>query len=124
MPNILDLRDDELQTAGNIMFLDMGLTSVTNLNHTRLLDIDPRGAHAQGDHLEVDYLIPYNECCLVGEITGRGDAGEVRNKFRRFGRHLNVLRNSDSNDAFWIALGVPNDQTRAFRNITTMRGFF
>lgn len=57
MPNILDLRDDELQAARNQMFWDMGLTCVINLNHTRHLEIDPRGAHAQGGSIAQSGLI-------------------------------------------------------------------
>lgn len=47
----------------------MGLSCCSNLNHTPLVRLNPTASYAKGEHLEVDYLLPVDDACLVGENT-------------------------------------------------------
>jgi len=124
MANIIELCDEDLEEAGYNIFENMGLSCIYPLNQVRILEIDPDGPHGADDHLEIDFLIPYREYCLIGEITGRTNERRVRRKYRRFRNHLNILRNSEINDNFWNILGVPDDRIRWFREIQNLVGFF
>ena len=124
MASILTLSERDLERVGHQIFVNMGLSCIYPLNQVRILDIDPEGPHGADDHLEVDYLIPYGEYCLIGEITGRSDDRRVRRKYRQFRTHLNILRNADLDADFWSLLGVQQIQIREFRAVRHLIGFF
>lgn len=114
----------DLERAGREMFEQLGLRCVGDLAQAPLLGLAPRGQFAVGEHLEFDYLIPTGETCLVGEITSRKDPANVKEKYARFCRHLNVLRTAAINAQLWAMLGVPAGRIREFREVTEFRGFF
>lgn len=112
-----------IQREGKTIFINIGLKCCSNLNQTRLLDIDPGGSHSSNEHLEIDYLIPYEGYCLVGEITSRASKRDVERKYQKFRNHFIFLeRNISAN--LWQLLGVPKAMERDFRGITELRGFF
>lgn len=119
-----DLIGRELEIFGRDVFARMGLLCVGQLNQACLRDIDPSGPYSNRDNLEIDYLIPCGEICLIGEITGRGNPGEVRSKYSRFRRHYNVIRGRQPDDQLWRLLGVPDQYLRDFRRITRSKCFF
>lgn len=123
--SIRDLEGEELEKFGRQIFLQMGLKCFGTLNQVRLLDIDPTGSHGESDHTEVDYLIPYNNFCLVGEITARENITNLRKKYRKFMSTLNLINNiGNVNDDVWRLFGIENNDLRSFRNVNQFFGFF
>lgn len=121
---MMDLTGRELEDYGKELFNKISLLCIHRLNNVRLLDLYPRGSYSEQEHLEVDYLLPYNNICLVGEITGRATSHDVRKKYSKFRTHYNTLKNSTFNESFWEILGVPEEQVRNFRQVNELRGFF
>jgi len=119
-----ELSGPELEDHGSHVFSKMGLTCVDNLNHVRLVDLDPDGTHSASEHLELDYLIPEGKTCLVGEITARSSASSVRSKHKTFRNHLKILQNLNLDDSTWKILGVPPDMVSKFSNVENIQGLF
>ena len=120
-----DLTGYPLQDFGQQVFTTMGLDSIGSLNQVRLVGIAPSGPYTRDEHIEFDYLIPYENICLVGEITARQNPDSVRNKYRRFRQHYDILRQLAGRDeGFWRKLGVPTENLSGFRQINDFRGFF
>ena len=123
--------DRAVQRSGGELFTRLGLLCIDDFPQVRLLALEPGGAHRAGDHLEIDYLIPRESTCLVGEITTRANLGEVRRKYRRFLSHFNLIRQVYSRkrtaagkEAVWQTLGVPTNRLGAFQHIRDCQGFF
>lgn len=115
---------DVLESEGAELFRGLGLTCVYPLADVQLCELDPAGLHARGEHLEFDYLVPFSDVCLVGEITARSQPGDLREKYRRFRRHLTLVASMQRTNAFWRALGVPDHALREFVNVERLVGFF
>ena len=118
-----------LERSGAGLFEKMAMPCSWNLNHTPLTQLNPDGAYARGDHLEVDYLLPLQDVCLVGEITDRR-ARYCPEKLKRFQRHLNSIdqalqgaRSQGARNALWRTLGVLDEDLRLFRNVRRLLGF-
>ncbi len=124
--SIIEKADIDLERAGQALWEKLGLPSVGGgiLNQAPLAELAPNGPFGAGEHLEIDYLIPVGTVCLAGEITARSASREVREKYRRFCRHLTILQNAPINDDLWRTLGVPEPRVREFREIESFRGFF
>lgn len=120
----LDLRDKDLEDFGRGIFERLGLQCFHRLNNVLVPEIDKEGSYSSGEHLELDYLIPYDSYCLVGEITGRSDESDLRKKYKRFRSHYNVVSKLELNEDLWRLLGISNDDLRHFRYINKLRGFF
>ena len=113
-----------LEDEGCEVFTGMGLTCFHRLRQVRLLELHPAGSYSSDEHLEVDYLIPYHDACLIGEITGRAAPSDIVSKYRQFRRHWNVLSVSDlSEHSMWSLFGVPTDRLRDFREVRRLIGF-
>lgn len=119
-----ELIGSELEDFGQTVFTRMGLTCIHRLNQVRLIDIDSSGPYSRDEHLELDYLIPYEDTCLVGEITGRSDSSDVENKYRQFRRHFDMVRRLVPNESIWQSIGVPDAYLNRFRKISNIKGFF
>ena len=117
-------RTNSDEDQGQEIFSKMGLICAHRLNQVRLQEIDPNGSYSSGDHLEIDYLIPYDNICLVGEITSRSDQSDIRRKYNKFRRHFNILKEQNPNEYFWQRLGVNEEYLRDFRGIREFKGFF
>ena len=115
---------DELESFAGSVFREMGLTCIGQLNNVCLLDLDPEGPYSSDEHLEFDFLIPYENTCLIGEITARSDPSDLVKKYKRFRRHYNIIRGLDLDVDIWASLGVPSDKLNSFREIAELKGFF
>lgn len=118
------LTGDELETYGHQVFSRMQILCFHKLNHVRLEQLDPTGPYTSDEHLEFDYLIPYGDVCLVGEITARTIPSDVKDKYGRFRKHYNIVNNLTLNEDIWLKLGVPEESLHQFRSVTQLRGFF
>jgi DGQHR domain-containing protein len=115
---------DALEDLGREVLGRLGLRCYYDLNDTPLLELDPDGAYSSDDHLEVDYLIPVGDTCLVGEITGRADPSDVRHKHSNFKKHFNTLRSLDIDEEEWKSLGIPESDIGIFLKTKELKGFF
>jgi hypothetical protein len=113
-----------LEDFGNQVFGRMGLNCIYHLNNFGLLEMDPTGPYRPNEHAEFDYLILYENICLVGEITSRGGPNNTERKYQRFRHHFDLLRGQPLNDAFWTLLGVPDDKLAEFREVEELKAFF
>jgi DGQHR domain-containing protein len=118
------LKGEKLEDLGKGVFERIGLICINRLEHVRLLDIDPEGPYSSSEHLEFDFLIPYQNTCLIGEITARKDPSDTRKKYNRFRRHYDVIRGLEWDEKLWAALGVTRNKLRRFREIEEIKGFF
>ena len=119
-----ELRGSELERHGKEVFTRMGLTCVYPLNQVRLRDLSPEGPYSSEEHLEFDYIIPYQNVCLIGEITGRSSLSSIRRKYRSFKRWYDIVSHKTINEDLLTVLGVSTDKIRPFRDVSEFRGFF
>jgi DGQHR domain-containing protein len=114
-----------LEIEGKQVITALGLACMDALRHTPLVELDPAGAHAVGEHLEFDYLVPLDERCLVGEITSRSDPSDMRDKFGRFRHHLDIFRIAFARDmdTALTAMGVSVEDQARFRHVRQISGF-
>ncbi len=115
---------NELEDLGREVFTRMGLLCINPRTQAPLADLDPAGSYSPNENLELDYLIPYENTCLVGEITARGNSDKVKGKYARFRGQFNMVNRLSLNERLWSILGVPTEQLRAFRQVTQIKGFF
>lgn len=119
-----ELSGKDLEKHGLHVFRKMGLDCLGDLNHIQLQDLDPSGNYSPNRHLELDYLIPEGETCIVGEITSRSNESSVRSKHRKFRDHLNFLKNIELSNDIWESLGVPEGKISKFTDVSNLRGLF
>lgn len=119
-----ELSGHELEDYGHQVFARMQIPCFHKLNQTRLQDMAPSGPYTPDEHLELDYLIPQGEVCLIGEITARSGPSEVKDKYARFRKHYNIVDNLTLGEDIWRLLGVPDDALNKFRRVSQLRGFF
>lgn len=124
MQKIEELTGKALEERGYRLFCQMGLNCVYPLKHVSLQDLDPNGPFTSDENMEMDYLIVYGEMCIIGEITSRGKADRLRDKYKRFRTHFNVLSKLNLCDDLWMKLGVPEHNLRDFGNVSHICGFF
>ncbi len=120
---------DALEQSGARLFRRMGLDCSHGLKDAQLTALNPSGSYRTGEHLEVDYLLPHNDVCLVGEITSRTPK-HCPEKLKTFRNHLNAidhaLQAAHSHSAraeLWKTLGVESDLIPEFRNVRSLLGF-
>lgn len=119
-----DLTGSDLEDHGQKIFTRIGVVCIHRLKHVRLLDLDPSGSYSSDEHLELDYLIPYDGICLLGEITARKNSADIKRKYQRFRQHFNIINRLKIDDSVWRSLGVHDKDLRYFRNIKYLKGFF
>ncbi len=121
---MVDLYGRDLEDYGQEVFTRMGLICAHRLNQVRLLDLDPAGSYSADEHLEFDYLIPYEKICIIGEITGRKNASSVESKYRQFRKHYNLLNRLNLDERVWRLLGVTEAHLHSFLEIEEIKGCF
>jgi len=119
-----ELTGRKLQDFGEEVFTRMGLVCVSQLNQARLIEIDPSGSYSENEHLELDYLIPVEDTCLIGEITGCKNSSDIKRKYDLFRRHYNIITGRGLDERALRLLGVPDNRLVNFRDITKVKGFF
>lgn len=109
---------------GAELFKKIGLKCFYNFPQVRLNDIAP--GHRDGENLEFDYLIPENNICLIGEITERNDDSDIRKKYAKFVKDINLIKQIylAGDIEFWNKLGIPTQSLRDFKNVNSIQGFF
>lgn len=118
-----NLTGHDLEVCGKAVFEQMGLVCINPLNQVLLREVDPSGPYSD-DHLEFDYLVPYGKACLVGEIKGGINIGDIRRAYTRFKRHFDLVRQWNLDERILKLLGVPEDHLRDFRQVRELKGFF
>lgn len=113
-----------LESVGLEALVQLGMPALGGLSHVLLRDLDPAGDHSRDEHFEFDYLVPYGEIGLVGEITER-NAEHIEQKFTKFRRAVNTLQHLlPIDNAAWRRIGVPGSRLADFRRIARLRAFF
>lgn len=112
----------ELEECGVQTFEKIGLKCFDNLKQAQLNQITT--GYSEDEHLEFDYLIPENKVCLIGEITGRNNEKDIKQKYEKFIRQINIIKNKDFSENLWLKLGITQDNIKYFREINSIRGFF
>lgn len=115
---------NKLEQDGAEIFGAIGLTCYNNLPQVKLKNIT--SGYPDNEHLEFDYLIPENKMCLIGEITERNDKSDINEKYRKFVKFINLIKQTyrPGDIQFWKKLGIHEDALRYFRDIDTIKGFF
>jgi|WetSurMetagenome_2_1015567.scaffolds.fasta_scaffold64568_2 DGQHR domain-containing protein len=119
-----DLTGEALAAAGQKLFDDMGLICIEPNRQVRLQELEPKVPHHPGEHLELDYLIPYGDYCLIGEITGGIRRGDVESHYRKLAQRCELIQRLIRNRHLWTKLGVTESQLCDFNDIKYIRGFF
>ena len=113
----------KLEDEGKHLIESMGLKCFTSLGNIQLNQVNPSSAVSAGEHLEFDYLVPQGTVCLIGEITGRSTASNVKDKYNKFRNQFNFFNGSPPSSRF-NAFKISEDQRHLFSAVTTLRGFF
>ena len=61
---------------------------------------------------------------MIGEITGRNNEKDIKQKYEKFIRQINIITNTDFPENLWLKLGITQDNIKYFREINSIRGFF
>jgi DGQHR domain-containing protein len=117
-----ELEGTPLENYGDVIFKSIGLTCFSSLGQIKLSSIT--SGYPNDEHIEFDYIIPNDKVCLIGEITARDNEGKIKNKYDKFVKHINILKNIQFSDEFWIKLGVQKEDIRHFREIKVIKAFF
>jgi hypothetical protein len=119
----------ELEMVGKNLFEQMQLECITDLAQVPLKQLHPTGGYVDGEHLEVDFLIPVHDICLIGEITSRNST-EARRKYLTFRRHIMTLRSafqertsSKEKEDFWRLVGVRGHDIQKLRSVRDLSAF-
>ena len=92
-----------------------------------LRDLDPEGGHGRDDHMEIDYVLPFENTALVGEISDEASPKKRRDKFRKLDKQITLLDRllRKKSPRLWTQLGVPEKVAKCeFKRIASIRGFF
>jgi len=116
------LAEPELENYGNGIFKDIGLNCFSSLGQIKLSNIT--SGYPDEEHIEFDYIIPNDKVCLIGEITARTDVGKVKNKYDKFVKSINILKNISFSERFWMKLGIQEKDIRYFREVESIKAFF
>jgi len=82
------------------------------------------GSYSPDDHLELDYLIPLEKLCLIGEISSRKNQGNIKRKYKKFKTNIDIVSNLLPNKKPWSQFGLKSKDLRSFRGIKSVKGFF
>ena len=116
------LKDKELEKHGAKIFQSIGLTCCFDLPQVRLNDIT--SGFSEDEHLEFDYIIPCGKIFLIGEITARDSKKNIKNKYDKFIKQINIIRNLSFSEDLWKKLGIKKEQIKLFREVEYIKGFF
>jgi DGQHR domain-containing protein len=119
-----DLSGIALERKGKEIFESLGFDCFVGRRQTRLAELFPGGAFAHGEHLELDFLIPCGDVCLIGEITSRRDSSDIRRKYGKFKNQITLLSQIALNPHVWELLGIPEDMTYLFSDVVNIKSFF
>lgn len=115
---------NELEQEGAEIFRAIGLTCWNDLPQVKLNDIT--SGYKNDEHLELDYIIPENNICLIGEITARTGDNKTKEKYKKFVKVINIIKQiyRPGDIQLWKKLGIHEDDLRYFRQIDSIKGFF
>lgn len=119
----IDKSGAELEQCGKEKLQKLGLTCYISGKQVPLTSLNPSGSHAVGENVEFDYVIPYGEYCIVGEITSRKSPTDLRDKYKKFKTSLDHVRNN-ININTWLLLNIPDTELHNFRDVKYVMGMF
>ncbi len=73
----------------------LGLTCFGKLGHKRVKALFPTKAVSPDKHFEFDYFILYRDCCIIGELSGKGTEKGFKDKYVTFCEHVDLIKTSD-----------------------------
>lgn len=115
------LEGTELEKYGAEIFQNIGLICCYDLSQVRLSDITT--GFSESEHIEFDYIIPHNKICLIGEITARENKKEIKKKYDKFVKQVNIIKKINFSEDLWIKLGVKQENIKLFREIEEIKVF-
>lgn len=121
MPNLTGLA---LERRGKEIFESLGFDCIIGRKQTRLDQLFAAGAFAHGEHLELDFLIPCNNVCLIGEITSRSNSTDIKRKYQKFKTQITLLTQLELTQNVWELLGVPEEKIHLFADVIDIKSFF
>lgn len=81
-------KGNELEAIGSDIFKKIGLKCINitdkNKRQIPIKQIKPDYTGTSDNNIEIDYFIPENKVCLIGEITGRNSEKDIREKYNKF----------------------------------------
>ncbi|MEA5515432.1 DGQHR domain-containing protein [Nodularia sp. UHCC 0506] len=112
------------EQEGAELFNKIGLNCFYDFPQVKLNDIT--SGCKNEEHLEFDYLIPENNICLIGEITERNDDSDIRKKYDKFVKYINMIKQIyvAGDIELWHKLGIPEESLIHFKNVNSVQGFF
>lgn len=117
-----NLKDKELEEYGAKIFQNIGLTCCYGLGQVKLTDIVT--GYQDNEHLEFDYIIPYDDVCLIGEITAREGKKDIKKKYDKFIKQINIIKSLNYSTDLWLKLGIKQEHIKLFREIEEIKAFF
>jgi DGQHR domain-containing protein len=124
-----ELSGKDLEEEGKRLFKSIHLNCIGDLPQVPLSRIDPTGTYAKGEHLQIDYLLPVGDTCLVGEITSRNVSGisakyaKFREDIRLLDHALSTAKSRRTRTDLWRNLGVSGSDLVSLRDVAKIMGF-
>jgi hypothetical protein len=102
----------------------MGLRAYGNLGQVEIVKVFPNNKlHAPGEHFEFDYLILYEDICIVGETTTRARDKNIKSKYKRFRDQFELLSSAAKTDMFKF-FNIPQEDLYFFEQVRSYKAFF
>lgn len=119
------MKGKELERKGYKVLTRIGLEVASDLNHVEITEFRDGGTYSEGEHLEVDYLVPTENTLLVGEITGRSSTKKVKRKLDRFVKSYRAISEKDKlTREDLIQLGVKEEEVQYYLGYDNFKAFF
>ncbi|MDJ0647510.1 MAG: hypothetical protein QNJ60_02285 [Xenococcaceae cyanobacterium MO_188.B19] len=61
---------------------------------------------------------------MIGEITAREDKNNIKKKYDKFIKQVNIIKGLKILKDLWIKLGVKNNYLKNFREVEEIKAFF
>lgn len=122
LKELQNLKDKELEEYGAKIFQSIGLICCSGMGQVKLNNIDT--GYSDSEHLEFDYIIPHGNVCLIGEITARQDKRDIKKKYDKFVKQINIIKHLKFSEDLWKELGVKKEKIKLFREIEKIKAFF
>lgn len=100
----------------------IGLACDIELGNPKRKDFDSSAGDPQKE-IEIDFLIPFRNICIVGEHTSLKDRKAVKNHLQKLNRKLEFLQGISNKDRF-SPFQITESRRSAYKDIETLRGLF
>ncbi len=93
----------------------------------RWQDVHPQGSHTRDANCELDFIIIYNNFCLIGEACISTEERKIKQHYTKLRDKFDLLivafQQAQDKRRFWGKVGIPQEDVRLFDQVNSFKGF-